>query len=84
VPGSNPEKLKKAFRQVWSAAHRDDDEGIANRAANVRSVSDVFAVDDEWSPQFKEAKNAFAPEVRLVALLAEMASGNPTQRGGPG
>jgi hypothetical protein len=31
-------------------------------------------VADEWSQQLKEAKNAFAPEFRLVALPADMAN----------
>jgi hypothetical protein len=47
---------------------------FANRAGNARSVSDVFVADDEWSQQLKEAKNAFAPEFRLVALPADMAN----------
>ena len=47
---------------------------FANRTGNARSVSDVFVADDEWSQQLKEAKNAFAPEFRLVALPADMAN----------
>jgi hypothetical protein len=46
---------------------------FANGAGNVRSVSDVFVADNEWSEQLTEAKNAFAPEFRLVAMPADMA-----------
>jgi hypothetical protein len=46
---------------------------FANRNGNARSVSDVFVADNEWSQQLKGAKNAFAPEFRLVALPADMA-----------
>jgi hypothetical protein len=47
---------------------------FANRAEDARSVSDVFVADGEWSQQLKEAKNAFAPEFRLVALPVDMAN----------
>lgn len=47
---------------------------FTNRVGRVSSVSDVFVSDQEWSSQLKAAKNAFAPEFRLVALPEDMAS----------
>jgi hypothetical protein len=47
---------------------------FATSVGNVSSVTDVFAADNEWSSELKEAKNGFAPEFRLVALPADMAS----------
>jgi hypothetical protein len=45
---------------------------FSDSTGTVASVNDVFEAADKWTPELKDAKNAFASEFRLVKLPSDM------------